>query len=471
MKPWGIVRATVAVVAGAGLVWGATQATGTADTTRHSDVRAVAADTTSGQVTEMSLTCTGADVDGSVEVASVPRSWVPTATAGGSVHVHGATAGDLVLHHGAVTTAKLPSSSTGRVVATGGLAAGLLAGQLHVDTRSVSRGLSVSNCSAPTRSGWFFGGGPQKGRVARLTLVNPAATPTTVDAGVIGSDGVDKTASVDGTVLAPGERTVLTLGDFGPDLDAAAVHVTASGAGVVAALTDAWLSGETPVGESTSGDPVSPAKDLIIPGVRSTDAAPTVRLAVPGGEQAIVRVRAVSTSGAVAADKVETVAGGASAAVRLTGLASGDYTVRVTADVPVAAAVMSRTGAAGTTDLSWAVPAPGLTHPGGAALPGGTPGASTQLMLAAPHPARAQVITVSAAGQSTTRTVAVGPGRPVAWSIDDARAVWVRPIGKSSVRAGVTISGQDSSGAFLATVPVQPVTLHQATARLIPARG
>ena len=471
MKPWGIVRASVAVLAGAGLVWGATEATGTADTTRPADVRAASGDTTSGQVTQASLTCAGADVDGSIQVASIPQAWAPKASAGGSVRVQGTAAGDLALQHGATAGAKLPSATTGRVVATGGLAAGLVAGQLHVDSRSVSRGLTLSACGTPVRSGWFFGGGPQQGRVARLTLVNPAATPSTVDVDVVGSHGVDKSASVAGTVLAPGQRTVLTLGDFGSDLEAAAVHVTASGAGVVTALTDAWMTGETPVGESTSGQPVVPANDLMIPGVRATAAAPTLRVAVPGQEQAIVRVRAISTSGAVVADKVETVDGGGSAALTLNGLAAGSYAVRVTADVPVAAAVVSRTGVSGTTDLSWVVPAPALRGPAGLALPAGVPDVSTQLMLTAPRTAAAEVRTTSASGRSTTRTVAVRAGHPVALSIDDVRAVWVRPVGKNPVHAGVAISGHDSSGPLLATAPVLPVTLHQATARLIPGRG
>ena len=470
MKPWGIVRAGVAVLAGAGLVWGATEATGTADTTRHSDVRTASVDTTSGRVTERALTCTGADLDGSVEAASVPQSWAPEAAAGGTARVEGSPSGDLALQHGAAADAELPSSVTGRVAATGGLATGLTAGQLQLDKRSVSRGLTMSNCATPTRSGWFFGGGSQKGRVARLTLVNPAATPTTVDAAVLGSDGVDKAASVDGTVLAPGERKVLTLGDFGPDLGAAVIHVVASGAGVAASLTDVWMTGETPVGESTSSDAVSPAKDVVIPGVRATRSAPAVRLAVPGSDQAIVRVRAISTSGAVVADKVTTVAGGTSAAFDLSGLAAGSYSVRVTADVPVVAAVMSRTGTSGTTDLSWATAAPGLTGPAGAALAAGVPAGSAQLMLAATGTARAQIVTVASSGDNTTRTVAVRADRPVVVSIGDARAVWVRPVGKGSVHAAVTVTGHDSSGAFLATVPVQPVTLRQATSRLVPAR-
>ena len=471
MKPWGALRATAAVLAGAGLVWGATQATGTADTTRRSDVRAASADTTSGRVTEMSLACTGADLDGSIEVASAPAGWMPKPAADGTVRVQGATTGPLELRHGAAAAAKLPSGVTGTVTASGGLASGLVAGQLQLDQRSTSRGLTLSNCSAPVQSGWFFGGGDQKGRVARLVLTNPAATPTTVDASVLGADGVDTSASVAGTVLAPGQRKVLTLGDFGPALAAAAVHVTASGAGVVASLTDAWMTGETPVGESTSSNAMDAAQNIVIPAVSASQAAPVVRLAVPGSEQAIVRTRAISTSGAVAADRVTTVAGETTSAIDLTGLAVGSYAVEVTADVPVVAAVMSRTGTTGTTDLSWSTEAPLLKHPAGIALPSGVPGGSATLMLTADTASRVEVVTTTSSGDTHSKTVVVPVGRAVTTGVDDARAVWLRPVGGGAVYAAVTVTGRDASGDFLAALPVQPVTLSQATSRLVPARG
>lgn len=471
MKPWGAIRATVAVLAGAGLVWGATETTGAADTTRRSDVQAAAVDTTSGRVTRMALACAGADVDGSVEAASIPQGWASNAPGGGSVRVDGSTSGDLALAHGGVATTRLPSGSDGLVTAQGGLATGLVAGQLQLDRRSTARGLMLSNCTTPVRSGWFFGGGTQDGRVARLTLVNPAATPTTVDAEVVGSDGVDASASVEGTVLAPGERRVLTLGDFGSGLDAAAVHVRATGAGVVSSLTDVWMTGETPVGESTSSVPAAPAKKIVIPGVSVAAADPVLRLAVPGHEQAIVRVRATRNTGEVVADRVETVSGDTAAAFTLPELDAGDYTVQVTADVPVVASVMSRTATSGTTDLTWVDAAPELSGPAGVALPSGVPGASASVMLASDRKVTVDVVTVSSSGDRHTRSVVVQADRPAVRGIGDARAVWVRPARGGHVHAAVTISGHDSSGGYLASVPLQPVTLHQATSRLVPARG
>ncbi|RNI23172.1 hypothetical protein EFY87_06965 [Flexivirga caeni] len=465
-----MVRVTVAALAGAGLVWGATQATGTADATRPRDVRAVTVDNTSGLITQQSLTCTGADVVGTLAVASMPSGWVKASGQRGRLEASGVT-GQLSLRPGGTDARALLSGTAGRVVASGGLAAGLVAGQWQLDRGASARGLMVSSCPAPVQSGWFFGGGHDAGRVARLILVNPAETPTTVDAAVVGASGTDRAASVQGVVLAPGERKVVTLGDFGGDLAAAAVHVSASGAGVVASLTDVWLTGETPVGESTSADPESPAKDILIPGVSSTSATPVVRLAVPGSAPAIVRVRVIDGSGAVVADRVQTVAGGTAAAVDLTGLKTGSYAVRVTADESVVAAAWSRTASHGTTDMAWSTAAPSLTAPAGLALPSDIPSGSASLMLVATAPASVDVLTVGASGADSTRAVTVPANQPVVIPLRDAVAVWLRPTGQGALHAAVTVTGHDKSGGYLASVPVQPAMLTQATARLLPARG
>lgn len=471
MKVFGAIRAIVAVAAGAGLVWGATQTTEIADATRPADVRHVAADTTSGTLSDVALSCTGGETSGHVDVASTPAAWLRSATAGGSVTLTGKDTKRLKLARGGVVDGSLPAGAASTVVGRGGLATGLVATQTQLDDSATARGLAVAQCGTPVQDGWYFGGGDAAGRVARLTLVNTGATATTVNATVLGTGGVDSGASVKGTVLAPGERKVLVLGDFGSSLASAAVHLTATGAGVSASLTDSWLDGETPVGEGTTSSPVIPAKELVVPGVSATSAAPEVRVAVPGKDAGIVRVRAISPSGAVAFDKVSTLGAGTSDAVRLTGLAAGRYEVRVTADVPVAAAVLSRTAQSGTTDLTWAAATAAVEGPAGVAVPSGIPNRSTALVLAAPRPTKAEVITVTDTG-AATENVEIPADRPVVVGVEDgAAAVWVRPAGSGRLYAALTIAGRRNDGALLATVPLQQPSLSQSAKRLVAARG
>ncbi|GGB39011.1 hypothetical protein GCM10011492_32230 [Flexivirga endophytica] len=472
MKVFGVVRATVAVLAGAGLVWGATQTTDTADATRPADVRQLDVDTTSSALRDVSLSCTGAAAAGRVRAASAPADWVHGTASGGSVSV--TTDGrskPLSLRRGGAVSTDLPATTAASVVGKGGLATGLVATQTQLDERTTARGLNVSGCGGPVQDGWFFGGGHDDGRVARLALVNTGATPTTVDVTVLGADGADAAASVKGTVLAPGERKVLVLGDFAAALAAPAVHVTATGAGVSASLTDAWMNGETPVGEDTTSAPVTPAEKLTVPGVSATSAAPQVRVAVPGKDEAIVRVRVVNTAGAVVVDKVQTVAPGTSTGVTLTGLTTGNYDVQITGDVPVAASVMSRTAGSGTTDLTWAPALPAIDGPAGIAIPDGIPQAKASLMLSAPTATSADVITMTSAGPKA-RTVAIPADRPVVTDIGaGATAVWVRPGKGHPVHAAVTLRGRHDNADLLATMPLDQTPLSQSTKRLVPARG
>ncbi|HWC23311.1 MAG TPA: DUF5719 family protein [Flexivirga sp.] len=470
MKVFGAIRATVAVAAGAGLVWGATQATDTADATRPADVRQVAADSTSSTLSDVSLSCTGAETAGHVQVASAPAAWLAARATSGSVSLTGKDARRLDLVRGAATDGALPAGAASSVVGKGGLATGLVATQTQLDDRVTARGLAVSPCGSPVQDGWYFGGGDAPGRIARLTLVNTGATASTVNATVVGADGVDSDATVKGTVLAPGERKTLVLGDFGKSLASAAVHVTATGAGVSASLTDSWLDGEIPVGEDTTSSPVIPAKKLDIPAVSATGAAPEVRVAVPGKDEGIVRVRAVSPSGDVVFDKVSTVAAGASEAVRLTGLTAGGYDVQVTGDVPVVAAAMSRTASSGTTDLAWSPAVEATKGPAGIALPTGIPGRSTSLMLTAPTRTKADIVTVTASG-AETKTVGIPADRPVVVGVKGAVAVWVRPAPGGALHAAVTIGGSRDNAGLLATVPLQQTPLSQSTKRLVAARG
>ncbi|MFC6707868.1 DUF5719 family protein [Flexivirga alba] len=470
MKVFGVVRATVAVAAGTGLVWGATQVTDTADASRPADVRQVAADTTSSALSDVSLSCTGAESAGQVQVASAPTGWLVSPASGGSVTLTGKDTQQLHLARGAATDAALPAGVASTVVGKGGLATGLVATQTQVDHSVTARGLAVAPCGSPVQDGWYFGGGDAKGRVARLVLVNTGATATTVNATVVGTGGVDAAATVTGTVLAPGERKTLVLGDFGSSLASAAIHLTATGAGVSASLTDSWLDGETPVGEDTTSSPVIPAKELDIPGVSATSAAPEVRVAVPGKAEGIVRVRAISPSGEVAFDKVSTIPAGTSGAVPLTGLPTGSYDVQVTGDVPVAAAAMSRTASSGTTDLAWSPAVAAANGPAGIAVPVGIPGSSTALMLTAPTRTKADVVTVTASG-TDTKTVEVPADRPIVVGVEGAVAVWVRPARGGQVHATLTIGGRRDNAALLATVPLQQTPLSQSTKRLVAARG
>ncbi|WP_145225889.1 DUF5719 family protein [Rudaeicoccus suwonensis] len=463
-----MIRAVVTAGVGCGLVFGATQVHSTVSATRHWDVSPVIRTGSDGVVAATDLTCAGPDRAGapgstdtqqkvSMLLASAPSVLTSRATGAGSVTWSGASGqgGPVTLQRGGTGDVTIAGDSSGQAKASGAMAAGFSASQWTLDSSSTQRGLNLQQCGVPTRDAWLFGGGTDKGRVARLVLANPGATPVTVDAAVVGTTGVDATSSVHALVIPPGARKTVVLGALAATLQAPAVHVTSVGGGVVAALTDSWMSGETPVGESTSGPAAPAATSQVLPAVTVGAVAPQVRVAVPGASEAIVRVRAVNASGAVLDDQVQTIAAGTTAAITPTGLQAGTYAVQVTADEPVVAGALTRTAASGVSDIAWLPSATAVTGLAGLALPQSVPAGQSQLVLVGSAAGSAARVVVTTAAGTTTKDVALAAGRPTVVSVTGAQSVWVKTT-KGSVYAGLVIQGKDSKGALIAEVPLAP---------------
>ena len=484
LKVGGPLRALVAVAAGAGLVYAATNADAQVFWTRHSDVQQVS---TASSAARSQVLCPGPDRPGSPGTESDDQSVdVMTALAPSTVlpSVHRGASGS-----GTVTATRLPAPSGGaphvvaaqgrqtsdstsgggavQVIGEGSDARGLLVMQTSTDDTKTARGLSLLQCSAPTDDAWLVGGGAQPGRLARLVLSNPGDGPIDVDAEVIGRHGTSRSKSAHDVVVPARGRTVVVLGALGKDNADPVVHVTSTGGVVQASLMDVWMTGETRSGEALTGPTQAPARSQVLPAVTSTGAAPQVRIAVPGAAEGIVRVRVTDTHGAVVTDQVATIAAGSTGAVTLHGLSKGTYAVHVTADEPVVASASSRTATKGTSDLAWmpaAHPVTGLT---GFALPHHTDGAA--LMLTAPgHGASVDVVTMSSAGEPTTKKVTIPADRPVEVPVTSAASGWVS-VTKGSVYAGLVVHGEDGSGPLVAGTALHPVPLRAEVADARPA--
>lgn len=479
MKGAGIARSTVAVAAAGAMVWAASRADGSVDSTRPADDNSVSAARSVDAARRTTLTCTGPDQRGAagsdgttqkteVTTAAAPQQLVGSATGGSAkLRIGSSAARTFSLQPAGVRSAWISTAAGATVLADRGLSVGLTATQTTRDDADDGSGLAISPCTGTTTDSWLFGGGAAKGRLARLVLVNPGSTAVTVNAAVVGSSGTDRTKSASDVVVGPGERQVLVLGAFPDSLAQPAVHVTASGGGIAASLTDVDMAGETTRGESTSTPVTSSSRELRIPAVTATDADPVVRVAVPGTSDAIVRVRATSADGEVVVDEVRTVRAGRVAAMALTGLAKGSYAVRVTADEPVSAAALSRTADSGTADLDWASAVPAISGFGSVALPSSVPDRSSTLTLLATRSTSVRVWTRTD-GDVTQRTVRVSADRPVSTSVGQASAVWVDP-GQDSVYAAVTMTGK-GSGPLLSSVPVLPASTTAGAVDVSPSR-
>jgi hypothetical protein len=370
---------------------------------------------------------------------------------------------------------------------------GLAAVQTTLGRTGDRRGLAAVACTAATTDAWLVGGATSTGRRARLLLLDPTPAPAVVDVVLLGPRGRVDLPSARGVVVAPGRARALQLDALAPGLDRLAVHVVARRGRVTAVLDDSRLDGATPAGVDDVPVGAPPARALTMPGVvvpvppTGGAASTVVRLAVPGGDDAVVHLRLAGPGGSTPLPRngVVTVPAGSVVDVPLAGLRPGAYAVLADSDVPVVAGAVVRVAGprAGplrrsAADVGWtasarplvgdaltALPRPvgygthGLGPAAGIAqltLTAGGADADVTLRQVGPHGEPLARSTVHVPARRTT-AVTLDPGAgAVAFRTDAGRPVW----------AGIAVTTPDPAGPLLTLLPVPapPATDHAALA-------
>jgi Family of unknown function (DUF5719) len=484
----GLLRALAVAAVGSGLVAGATHLPG------RVDVTAATVDGALPPARPVALTRGGAVCPGPQDLgvtglpaattvrqrvdllaAAPPAAALPagTANAGNGTLAFGALPGRGALgsalsagdhDRGSVLTAYVGSARSAVLDATGTLAPGVVALQRSLVNSGDGRGLITTACGPAAGESWLLGGGAQPGRRERVVLTNPGPNPVTVDLSVLGTRGPVPSPNGRGIVVAPYGRTVVLLDAIAGQEASPVLHVVATGGEVAAVLDDTWLDGVIPRGGDDATPAAAPAREQVIPAFRVGGPA-TVRVAVPGADEAVVQTRVLTPTGPrpIPRDAVVRVAGQSSRDIDVSALPAGAYAVQVRADVPVVAAAMTerRRKASGPSDLAWATSTPAIGQLAGSVLRNpGTKGVSASLDLAATGgPGSAVVTVVDTKGRVTTRTVAVPADGVAAVPLAGATSVWVHPAA-GTVRAGVTSWKTDPLGVMLSSTPLldQPLT-------------
>lgn len=478
MKLAGVLRVVIATGVGAGLVFAAGQADVVLPTTRPGDRPAVGS-APSATLQRTSVTCPGPDRAQQVSVlaATAPASALPPSlqpvTRSGPA---GELRGTFLPGSGAPTAVPLKPASNGLsdstvqgdravdVETTGRLAPGSSVTQYSLEETPAARGASLLQCLPPTRDGWLIAGGEQPGRLTRVVLSNPGSAAVTVAVTVLTSLGRDS-SSVQGVVVGPRQRVVLTLARPHTGTDPA-LHVTSSGGPVSVAATDVWRDGETPVGEETTGAVAQPTRTQVLPSVTVLGPPPAVRVVDPGGSEAVVRVRATAPDGSIAMENVLTVAAGRTGSTVLTGLPRGNYSVQVISDEPVLAAAATRTSQKGPGDLAWAAAAPAVSTLTGLALP--TAVAASLGVTAVGRSAQIVVTSVDGRGGVTSVQHEITSGKPLQLPLPGARSVWVG-VRSGSVYAALSVGATTAKNPLLATTALAPLPLRPQASTFIPA--
>jgi len=324
------------------------------------------------------------------------------------------------------------------------------------------RGLVSTPCGAGASDLWLLAGGAGPGRQERLVLTNPGANPVTTDVVVHGAAGQLGDPVVE-TVPPGGRVSMLLDARYGKE-KLPVVHVRSDGGGVQATVTDTWVDGSTALGADTTVAAATASSVQVIPGVVVDPTGSTsVRVAVPGDSDAVVRVSVLSRAGLVprTGESVLSVPGGAVGELALTGLPAGTYAVALRADVPVVASAFQRVGTgAAPGEIAWSPAATGIDSVGGAAFAPVAGIDRTLQLVSTGGNSTAEVLTVID-GIPRTRQLDLLADRVASVPLDAAASVWVRRItGSGELRATVVSSSGTGAARMLSSMPVgeSPVT-------------
>jgi hypothetical protein len=345
--------------------------------------------------------------------------------------------------------------------------------QSTLTTEGDLRGLSASRCDPAASDAWLVGGGTLAGQRLRLVLSNPTASTATADVSVLSEDGRVEAPSGEGVVVPAGGQTPLFIDALAPNQDKIAVHVVARSGRVVARMHESVLRGLIAGGVDVVSPSADPAEHQLIPGISlvngysktaadpSAPGSTSIRVAVPGSEEAVVKVRLLTSSGPVElpTPNVMNVPAGKVLDIPVSGIASGTYTAVVDADVPVVAgAQIGRPAAPGhkTVEFAWAPAVPAIDEGGYAVLP---PGTRSTVSLVAAGPGSSVVITpFDAEGKELDPVEAkMKKGTAAAFALDEEAAAFriAEPDG-GPVAASVVATSTDELGATITVLGVEP---------------
>lgn len=326
-------------------------------------------------------------------------------------------------------------------------------------------GFAASACRPPLLESWLIGGSGLTGAADLVLLANPGTVAATVQLTVYGVGGPQTPPGTSDLVVSPGTQRVVPLAGIALDEASPVIRVSAVGAPIHASLQTSITRTLTPGGVDQV-DPVrQPALVQTITGVTVTrpEEAPATSAGDASAEiaQSATVLRLLAPSAASTATVTVTAVGRAEPALEpqpvsleagkplelaLDGLAAGSYTVEVTADAPVIAAVWQTTGFGEGADFAWYTPSPEVGVPSLFAVPSGPPPTLTVV-----NPAGEPVVITVTSEDGAFRLELTVPADGATTARLSPRTVYlVEPA--APVHASLSFSGDGA----LAGIPVWP---------------
>ncbi|QCR43876.1 hypothetical protein C1N91_10360 [Curtobacterium sp. SGAir0471] len=329
-------------------------------------------------------------------------------------------------------------------------------------------GFGAASCDDPGQSTWLVGGSTETGRTSLVTLSNPTDVNATVDLDVYDASGTVQAPGTTGIVVAPNTQKVVPLSGFVSDQGSTVVHVTSSGGQIVAHMQESIVRTLTPGGYDVVSGGAAPSRTQVIPAVvlrgaeeaqrgdDTEDAAPVLRLFVPGDRAARVTV-GITTADGGGSTVNATAEPGVVTDVALDDFPDGRYSFTVTSTEPlVAGARTTKPTDDGRTDLGWFASAEPL---GDRVVTAVAPGGGARMNLVNPTRSDATV-TITSGDREQEVDVASGSTATVQVPVSTQLVL----TGAEGLVAGVSYDADDGIGGF----PVRPATEVSTPLRVYP---
>ena len=304
------------------------------------------------------------------------------------------------------------------IQASGSMAQGLEAEQ------TTSGGLATAQCQAPGTDFWFVGPGQKSAANIQLYLMNTGAQAADATVQILTDSGPVLGSTDAGIGVPPHGLVVQSLAKLLNGSRVVALNVSTSVGQVAASVLEtssaaqpgAWL----PAAQA-------PATSQVLPGLPGTPGQRQLYIAVPGADNAQVKVTAVTARGSyqpTGGNGID-LPGGSAVAVTLPSLGGIPAAVRISSNVPVTASMTAPGGAAGAPGVFTAAAAPVQEQGVIAGNPAG-PGGSSVLILSAPLGAAqvrvAELPTVTGPASASPRVVQLAAGHTVVVTLAPPRA-------------------------------------------------
>ncbi|WP_308468157.1 DUF5719 family protein [Rathayibacter soli] len=340
-------------------------------------------------------------------------------------------------------------------------AAPLIAGaQSQTAVQEDLAGFAAAGCGDASRSSWLVAGASDLGQTSLVLLSNPTAVQASVNLSVYAESGEIQAPGAQGILVDAGSQRVIALAGIAPNVKAPVVHVESTGGSVVATLQQSVVRGLTPGGVELAAPTSAPAKHQVISGLviaglaaqagavdGYADTMPALRVLVPGGKPATVRVGITPEKGTAGGTSTQaTLQPKTAQELPLDNLVNGSFTVTVDADQPVVVAARVSTSGPAGNDFAWYAASDALV---GDTMIAVAPGPGATVHLTNPTTTDATVSLHSTAGASE-QTVTVAANSAVAVAVRTGLTYTLG--GVKGLYASVSYGGSGLSSSF----PVEP---------------